>query len=383
MRILHLSDLHLGKQVNGFSMLEDQKYILRQILNIAAEKEVETVLLCGDIYDRSVPPAEAVSLFDHFLTRLAEKGMHVLLISGNHDSAERLEYGAELLKSSRIHIASVFRGTAEKVVLRDRWGEICFHLLPFIKPSYVRALFPDDSDRISSYEDAVRFVLDREERDDSARHILLAHQNVTGASLGGSEELPIGGLDNIDASVFSGFDYVALGHIHKPQNISGRTEKERIRYCGAPLAYHIGEADTQKTLTIVEILEKSIETEEIRIMPLRRICKIRGTYEELASGKFYRDLDLNDYYTVTLTDEEDVPNAMARLKSIYPGIMQIGYDNIRTSADQKVDASKASAERSPEELLNEFYFTQNNKELGEEQRTFIRELAERIWEEDR
>ena len=225
---MHLSDLHLGKRVYEFSMYEDQKYILKQILEIAGEQKADAVLISGDVYDKPIPPAEAVQLFDDFLTALSDRKVPVYVISGNHDSAERLSFGARLMTQSSVFMSAAFHGTVQKYSLQDEYGTVNFYLLPFLKPTIVRQAYPEAE--IGSYQEAVQYVLAQTPVEKSQRNVLLAHQFVTGAKTSESEEILVGGLDNMDASLFDDFDYVALGHIHTPQKIG----RETVRYCGTP-----------------------------------------------------------------------------------------------------------------------------------------------------
>ena len=374
MKLLHLSDLHLGKRVNEFSMLEDQEYILTKIINIIDEEKPEGILIAGDIYDKTIPSVEAVQLFDNFLTRIANRDIKICVSSGNHDSAERIAFGAQLMNSRGVHMSPVFRGDIEPIVLSDEFGEANIYMLPFVKPAHVRHVFPDAS--IESYDDAVKVVVSDMNMDPSKRNVLVAHQFITGAERSESEDISIGGLDNIDASAFFDFDYVALGHIHKPQTVG----KENIRYCGTPLKYSFSEANHKKSVTVVELNEKGALC--VRLLPLfpkRDMREIKGTYAEITARDNYKDTDTNDYMHITLTDEDDIPDAIGKLRSIYPNIMKIDYDNNRTRSNQSVNGADRVDEKTPLELFEEFYLLQNNVEMNEEQRTFSAELIEKIW----
>lgn len=384
MKLLHLSDLHLGKRVNEFSMLEDQQYILKQILNIIEEEQPDAVLMAGDIYDKSVPSAEAVQLFDEFLYRLSEGDRQVFVISGNHDSPERLAFGGRLMDRSGIHIAPVYHGHVEPFVLQDASGTVNLYLLPFVKPAQVRKYFPDQE--IVSYTDAVRAALEEMGPDPDQRNVLVTHQFVTGASRSDSEEISVGGADNVDASVFDAFDYTALGHIHGPQNAGG----ERIRYCGTPLKYSFSEAGHQKSVTVAELGEKekggekaALSLRTIPLKPLRDLREIRGTYLELTAKSYYEGMNREDYLHVTLTDEEDVPDAVGKLRIIYPNLMKLDYDNRRTRAGAAPVEGTDLEQKSPAELFAEFYERQNNGPMSEEQLAFAEGLIEKIWEDER
>ena len=375
MKLMHLSDLHLGKRVNGFSMIEDQRFVLTEILELVREEKPNGALLCGDIYDKTVPSAEAVELFDWFLSALAEC-CPVYIISGNHDSAERLAFGGRLLEKARVFVSPVYGGEILSPELTDEFGKVFIHLLPFLKPAQVRKFFPEET--VETYTDGVRVALSGIDRKDGNRHVLLAHQFVTGSERCESEEVSIGGSDNVEAEVFEGFDYVALGHLHGPQRAGG----DHIRYCGSPLKYSFSEADHRKSVTFVTLGEKGqTEIATRPLKPLRDLKQIRGTYEELMARSFYQGTDLPESYLhITLTDEEDVPEALSRLRTVYPFIMKLAYDNTRTRMRQNVLETGAEPEDSPLDLFGLLYEKQNNRPMGEEQRDYLTELIESIWE---
>ena len=411
MKFLHISDLHIGKRVNEFSMIEDQKYILRQIKKIALEKQVDAVMIAGDIYDKPVPSAEAVQLFDQFLTELADCGKKVFAVSGNHDSAERIAFGAQLMSSREVYVSPVYDGTMKCVTCQDAYGELCIWLLPFIRPAAVRHAWrnmaeeagmenvirnmqtdsetmmedvggtkqdltqEDDVETVETYQDALQYVVTHMPVDTSKRNILVAHQFVTGASRCESEEISVGGLDQIEAGVFDIFDYVALGHIHSPQHIG----RETLRYCGTPLKYSFSEAEQQKSVVVMEIKEKGdVLIEKVPLKPLRDLRKIRGTYMELMSKDFYEGTDTGDYLQITLTDEEDVPDGMAKLRTVYPNLMQLVYDNSRTRQSRQVEVTERVEQKSEMELFEEFYEIQNNQPMSEEQQNFVKNLLEEL-----
>ena len=375
MKLMHLSDLHLGKRVNGFSMIPDQKFVLEQILDMAREEMPDGALLCGDIYDKTVPSAEAVELFDAFLSGLAEI-CPVYIISGNHDSAERLAFGGRLLKKARVFVSPVYGRELVRAEQDDEFGTVVFHLLPFVKPVHVRAAFKEET--IESYTDAVRRALSDIDLADGRRHVLLAHQFVTGALPCESEERSVGGSDNVDAAVFDGFDYVALGHLHGPQRAGG----DHIRYCGTMLKYSFSEANHHKSVTFVRLGQKgSLEITTRPLVPLRDMKEIRGTYEELMSREFYQGTDLPACYLhITLTDEEDVPEALSRLGTVYQHIMKLSYDNTRTRQRQNPLEVEARPEDSPLDLFGLLFEKQNNSPLGPEQADYLTGLIESIWE---
>ena len=377
MKLIHLSDLHIGKRVNEVSMIDDQEYILLQILQIIDEEHPAAVLISGDVYDKTVPSAEAVTLFDDFLCRLAKRKLQVLIISGNHDSPERLAFGKRLMESSGIHISSVYNGKMDSVTLSDEQGDVTFWLLPFIKPLHVKRFYPDES--IESYTDACRVAIEQMNIDFSGRNVLLTHQFVTGSATCESEEISVGGSDNVDAAVFERFDYVALGHIHGPQNIGSN----RIRYCGTPLKYSFSEEKHLKSVTVVELGAKGELQLQLRpLQPKHDLRSIRGSFAELCSKSFYENEVCDDYLHIILTDEEDVMEAVGRLRAIYPNMMKLTYDNTRTRSTQIVSDAEDVQRKSPLELFEELYSSQNNQPMSEEQRRFTQELIERIREEN-
>ena len=370
MKIIHLSDLHIGKRVNEISMIEDQEYILLQILQIIDEEQADAVLIAGDVYDKSMPSAEAVTLFDDFLCRLSKRKIPTLIISGNHDSPERLAFGNRLLELGGIYISPVYDGNIRSVVLNDEHGELVFWLLPFVKPVHVKRYYPDSG--IESYTDAVRVAIEKMNIDTSKRNVLLAHQFVTGASTCESEEISVGGSDNVDVTVFEAFDYVALGHIHGPQN----TGSHRFRYCGTPLKYSFSECNHHKSVTVVNMGEKGeLELQLCPLTPRHDLRQIRGTFAQMQEGTAS-----DDYLHIILTDEEDVPEAVGKLRLIYPNLMKLSYDNTRTRLNQIIDGAEDVQRKTPLELFEELYELQNNQPMGAEQRAFAQELIESIWE---
>ena len=376
MKLLHLSDLHLGKRVNEFSMLEDQKYILNQILQIVINEQVNTVLIAGDVYDKSVPSAQAVTLFDDFLTRLEALECTVLLIAGNHDSPERLAFGAHLLQKSRVYLSPVFDGRLTCCTLNDEYGELDVWLMPFLKPSVVRPFYPEDT--MESYQDAAAVVLRSNPPHQGRRSILVAHQFVTGAKTGGSEELSVGGAENIDAALFAAYDYVALGHIHSPQRVG----RETVRYCGSPLKYSLSEARGTKSVTLITFNQPGeIDIKLCPLTPLHDLRTIRGTYDEVTARTFYEGAATDDYLHITLTDETEVLDAVGKLRSIYPNVMRVDYDNTRTRAGASMPEAAVQDEATPMELFCRFFEWQNEKPLTERQRALLEKEIEAVWEE--
>ncbi len=372
MKFIHLSDLHIGKRLEALSLLEDQTHILTQILGVIDQEKPQAVLISGDIYDKSVPSGEAVTLFDDFLCCLAQRKLSVFLISGNHDSPERLAFGGRLLDRAGIHISPVYGGKVTPISLEDAFGPVHFWLLPFLKPAHVRRYFPHME--IESYTDACRIAIEAMELDSTTRNVLLTHQFVTGAATCESEELSVGGSDNVDASVFADFDYVALGHIHGPQNIGSN----RIRYCGTPLKYSFSEAGHYKSVTVAELGKKGdLTLHTVPLMPLHGMRQLQGRFQALMEAD---DPAREDYLHIVLTDEEDVKEAMGRLRQVYPNLLKLTYDNTRTRENRAVGAAEDVQHKTPLELFGELYQRQNNQPMCREQLDFLRELMESIRE---
>ncbi len=375
MKFMHLSDLHLGKRVNEYSMLEDQEYILKKIIGIADSEACDAVLIAGDIYDKSVPSAEAVQLFDDFLVQLAKRKLQVFVISGNHDSPERIAFGSRIMDAEGIHISPVYNGDIKPVTLKDEFGIINIYMLPFIKPANVRRYCDEE---INSYTDALKYVISKMNVNTTQRNILITHQFVTGSVRSDSEEISVGGSDNVDAYVFEPFDYTALGHIHSPQKCGS----EKIRYCGTPLKYSFSEAKDKKSVTIAELLEKGkLNIRTVELIPQHDLVEIRGKYEELTLKAFYENTSLSeDYVHITLTDEEDIPDVIGKLRTIYHRLMKLDYDNKRTRSNNMISSDSAADSKSPMELFEDFYELQNNQPMSAEQTEFMKELIAKTWE---
>ncbi len=373
MVFLHLSDLHIGKRVNEFSMLEDQQYILTKILNILDNNAIDAVIIAGDIYDKSVPSQEAVQLFDDFLYKLSKRNLKVFIISGNHDSMERLAFGGRLMRGSGTYISPVYDGTCIPVTLEDEFGKINIYMLPFIKPANVKQFYPDSNS--DTYSDAVKTAISHMDINTDERNIIITHQFVTGAITCESEEISVGGVDNVDAEIFNQFDYVALGHIHRPQSI----KRETIRYSGTPLKYSFSEKDHIKSVTIVNMGKKGeVEINAIPLEPKRDLRQIRGTYNDLTLKSNYEGTNTHDYMHIILTDEEDVPDAIGRLRTIYPNIMKLEYDNTRTRNSSHIKTLENIKYKTPIELFEEFYEKQNGLKINDDQKRFIIELDDKI-----
>lgn len=377
---MHLADLHLGKRVNGFSMMEDQEYILNRILEIMEEEQPDGLLIAGDVYDKTIPPAEAVRRMDDFLTAVAAKHVPVFLISGNHDSAERVAFGHQLMQGSGIWISPVYDGTIRHHTLEDRWGEVNIYLIPFLRPSVVRSFFPDIE--IEDYTDALRTIIEDLQVDTSRRNVVLAHQFVTAAGAlpetCDSEQLSVGGLDRVDGSVFSPFDYTALGHLHGPQRVGSET----IRYAGSPLKYSFSELHQKKSVTVAELRAKGeTKIRQIPLQPRREMTELRGTFEEILEEARKKGELQTDYYHMILTDETDVVDALSRLREYYPNIMLLDYDNRRTRSQKEVEQLDRVEERTPGELFAALYEQQNGQEMDSDRKEYLDGLIREIWEE--
>ena len=374
MKFAHISDLHLGKRIHQFSMVEEQKYILQNIVDIAVQEAVDGVLVAGDVYDKIYPSAEAVALFDTFLVNLAKEGIKVFVISGNHDSPERIAFLGQLTKKAGVYLAPVYRGSVEKIEMEDEFGKVFVYLLPFIKPVHVRHFFAEEA--VNTYTDAMNVIIKNMSVDSRERNVLVAHQFVTGAMRSDSEEISVGGLDNVDVSVLQEFDYVALGHIHRPQNMSG----EKIRYSGTPLKYSFSESKDRKSVTIVELGEKGkLKVKEILLKPRHDMVKIRGKFLEVMNPENFGELDTDSFLHVTLLDELDIPEAFSRLSQVYPNLMQMEYDNIRTREKRRLQVKREVAKLNPEEMFADLYETMNNQPLSQIQKEYLMDKIEKIW----
>ena len=395
MKLIHTADLHIGKSVCEHSMLDEQRFILANILEVVATEKPDALLIAGDVYDKSVPSAEAVAVLDEFLVQLSKTGTKVFVLSGNHDSAERIAFGGRIMADRGVYMSPVYSGAFTPVTLKDELGEVDVWMLPFVRPATVRACLEGDDDRaqVTDYTSATRMAIAQMKFADGRRNVLLAHQFVTGAERSDSEE-SVGGLDNVDALVFEGFDYVALGHIHKPQNVAkDAAGVARVRYSGTPLKYSLSEKDHKKSLTVVELGGKTqsgladISVREIPLKPAHDVREIRGTFAELVSPEYQRKqvaegLKLDDYVYVKLTDENDVPDAALKLRGIYPNLMMLDYDNERTR-NQRITVGDTKVEqRTPMELFGEFFTDMTKRELNEEESKFVQDIIEGIWEEN-
>ena len=376
MRLMHLGDFHLGKRVNGFSMLEDQKYILRQIIQIATDYQPDGILLAGDVYDKSIPSLEAVGLLDDFLTKLSQMDIFVCMIAGNHDSADRLEFASRLLSKNNIHIAGVFQGKAVQVTKEDSFGIVNFFLLPFIKP---QNLWPYCSnEKPESFQDAIDICLQNMNINMANRNILVAHQFVIWKGNDGKDDgetSSVGGVGEVDAAIFAPFDYTALGHLHKNQKMG----RENIRYAGSPLKYSFSEAAYHKTLTMIDLAEKgSLSVTQIPLQPLRDMRQIQGPLEGLLAAGRAEQSGKDDYIRAILTDENPLIDPLGQLRSIYPNIMVLEFDNLKNSIQNKEKFQIQTQDLPAEILFSLFYEKQNGIALHEEQLSYLKKL----WQEE-
>ena len=373
MKFVHLSDLHLGKRLNGYSRMEEQQEILNRILELIQAEQPDAVVIAGDIYDRPVPPEEATALLSTFLMQLHRLDLPVMMISGNHDSAERIAFAAGLLENSRIYISPAYDGNVKRVVLSDAAGEVAFHLLPYIKPTDVRRVWPEEAAEVTDYTSALRVAI-RHLDLSAPRNVLAAHLFVTGAARCDSEELSIGGQDNVDAEVFSDFDYVALGHLHGPQNVDAQG---RIRYCGTPLMYSVSECHQHKSVTVVSL--DSPGNPEVRTIPLpvpRAVLRVEGAFDELLAG--LPGMDPDAYLDFVITDEEETPDAVSRLRHRYPHVLSVRYCNSKTRAQESTDLLPAITAEAIDPLSSfEDLFTQQyGRPFSPEQRAYLQQLID-------
>lgn len=368
MKLIHLSDLHIGKKINEFSMTDDQDYILKQISDICISEKADGVMISGDIYDKSVPPSEGVGVFGTFLSRLTSHNIKVFIISGNHDSAERLSFACDILTSGGVYIAPPYSGSVSSVCAD---GDTVIYMLPFIKPAAVRQYFTDSS--IGSYNDAVSAVLSNIRIDSSKCNILMAHQFVVPSLDSDADAANVGGVEYVDSALFDKFDYTALGHLHK----SGRVGKECVRYCGTPLRYSFSDT-TDKSVTVLETSPGRVEISEIPLHPLRTMRTIHASYDDITLRDNYIGTNTDDYIAFCLTDDEEIPDVMSRLRTIYPNAMTVEYDNKRTREYTDVSAANPDDDKSDAELFSQLFELQNNCAMNDEQIKIINQITQNI-----
>lgn len=377
MKFAHLADLHIGKRLYEYSLIENQREILNQIVELIKKYDVDGVVISGDIYDKSIPPIDAVAIMDEFLSALSELDIFIIIIGGNHDSVARLSFGSRILEKSKVFISPVFNGNIEKVELSDRFGNINFYLLPYIRPINVKRAYDDFSGE--SFTEALKFVIDKISPDKSLRNVLVSHQFVTGAKKSDSEELYVGGSENVDYTLFDDFDYVALGHLHMPQNVG----RETVRYAGTPLKYSFSEISHKKSMTIVDMKEKgNVEIQEIPLTASWELIELRGTLNELISNSATSSVEKKSYVKITLTDEVLKNDALDILKNFYPYIVSIGYDNSMTRDNNIIQKTKALEEQDPQQIVEELFVQQNNREMNAIDRELINKLVKKVWERE-
>lgn len=370
---MHLADLHIGKKVSGFSMIDEQKAVLEQIKKIASDNDVSVVMIAGDVYDKNTPSAEAVTLFDDFLTSLVKMNIKVLIISGNHDSIERLSFASALMESSNVYISKQFNGDLKKVTFEDDYGNINFYLLPFIRPIDVKNAYENTD--IQDYNDAVKKIISKNPIDTLQRNVILSHQFITNAEISDSEMLSVGGIDNVEAENYKNFDYAALGHIHKPQKI-----RDNIRYSGSILKYSFSECKIDKSVPIIDMQQKGSTTIELfPLIPKHDMIEIKGTYNELMSPDYYKNIDTQSYVHVILTNDTAEPDAMNKLRTVYPNIMKIDYCNITTESEQEIEDSQDLLVAKPIEFVRNFYEEMYGKSMNDNQEKYINNIIEEIW----
>ena len=380
MKLMHLSDLHLGKLVLEQSMIDDQKYILNQIIDIVKKEKVDIVLIAGDVYDKSIPTIEAVNLFSNFLTKLYKLKVLVFVISGNHDSKDRLSFGNELFVYNGIYIEGIFNGNLRCETINDKYGKLNIYMLPFIKPVEIKRFYRDEI--IDTYEDAIKCILKHSSINKSERNIIMVHQFVT--SLGedvirsDSESISLGGIDNIDVTLFKDFDYVAMGHIHGPQKVG----RETVRYSGSPLKYSFSEVNQKKSVCIIEFNSKGdINISKIPLIPIRDMRVIKGPFDKLISKEIINLENKNDYLDVILTDDDYIINAIGKLRKFYPNILKLEYENKISSNEilDNIDIDKNNM--FPIDLFSEFYKMQNGIELSTKKKKIIEEVIKEVNDE--
>ena len=378
MKIMHLADLHLGKSILEQSLIEDQKYILDKILNIVRDKKIDAVLVVGDVYDKAIPSVEAVKLFSEFLSKLYKLSVKVFVISGNHDSKDRLSFGNELFIENGVYIEGIFDGELKSYELEDEFGKVNIYMLPFVKPADVRRYYSDNI--IDSYHDAIKCIIDNTDIDVSERNIIMVHQFVTASGVdiirSESESISLGGIDNVDVSLFDEFDYVAMGHVHGPQKLI----RDVVRYAGSPLKYSFSEVNHRKSVPIIELKEKgNIDIELVSLAPLRDMRIIKGNLEELLSKDYSKNINTDDYISAVITDEDYVMDAIGKLRSVYKNILRLEYDNKRTSSYTNIDSNIQEVENISEiDLFSDFYKMQNNIEIDDNKKKIMLDIIEEL-----
>ena len=377
MKFAHLADLHIGKRLYEYSLVDNQKDILNKIVELVKASGVDGVVISGDVYDKSVPPVDAVEIMDEFLSALSSLGIFIIIIGGNHDSVARLSFASKILEKNNVYISPVFNGNIEKIEMSDKFGRINFYLLPYIRPINVRRAYEDFVGE--TFTESLKFVMDKINPDTSIRNVLVSHQFVTGAQKSASEEIYVGGSENVAYTLFDDFDYVALGHLHMPQNVG----RETVRYAGTPLKYSFSEISHKKSMTIVEIKEKgNIEIELIPLIPTQDLVELKGSLKELISDSVVASVERSSFVKITLTDEVLKNDALDVLKQFYPYIVSIGYDNSMTRQNNVVENKATSKEERPEEIVEDLFMQQNNRQMNDIEKDLIEKLVKKVWERE-
>lgn len=377
MKFAHLADLHIGKRLYEYSLVENQKDILNKIVELVKANCVDGVVISGDIYDKSVPPVDAVEIMDDFLSALSSLEIFIIIIGGNHDSVARLSFASKILEKNNVYISPVFNGNVEKIEMTDKFGRINFYLLPYIRPVNVRRAYEDFEGE--TFTEALKFVMDKINPDTSIRNVLVSHQFVTGAQKSDSEEIYVGGSENVAYTLFDDFDYVALGHLHMPQAVG----RETVRYAGTPLKYSFSEISHKKSMTIVDITEKGkVEIEVIPLIPAQDLVELKGSLKDLINDSVVASVECNSFVKITLTDEVLKNDALDVLKQFYPYIVSIGYDNSMTRQNNVVQSRAVSEEQRPEEIVEELFVQQNNRQMNDVERGLIEKLVKKVWERE-
>lgn len=382
MKLMHLADLHLGKNLLEQSMIEDQKYILDRIVDVVVDKKIDIVMIAGDVYDKGIPSIEAVNLFSSFLTRLYKLSVKVLVISGNHDSKDRLSFGNELFVDNDVYIEGFFNGSLRKEVFEDDYGRLNIYMLPFVKPADVRVYYPEII--INSYNDAVKFIIENTKIDKCERNIIMIHQFVTAMGIdvmrSDSETISLGGIDNIDVSLFNDFDYVAMGHIHGAQ----RLIRDTIRYAGSPLKYSFSEVNQRKSVPVIEFNDKNdINIDLIELIPFRNMRIIKGPIAQLLNKDVYNIGNRDDYISAIITDDDYIVDAIGKLRKIYKNILKLEYKNSRTVNENNCinNCDEDIKTKSPFELFKDFYYEQNNVKLDDRRERMLLKIIKEVSDE--
>lgn len=377
MILAHISDLHLGKSLLNYSLIEDQEYILEQILKLVVKKKVDVLIIAGDVYDKNVAPESGIRLLRNFLGKLVSAGIKVLIISGNHDSAERLTFGGEFMTEKGIFFSKVYDGVIEPVIFSDEFGPVNFYLLPFVKPSTVQYYFEDE--KINSWNDAVSCAIKHMKINTSERNVIVAHQNIINAERCESEEVFIGGQDAVSDEIFKDFDYTALGHIHRQQKIG----KYNVMFSGTPLKYSVSELEHEKVMPLVTLGEKGkVDIELIPLVPKRDLRQIRAPLDEIMRKAKDDPNNPEDYIDIILTDEDEVMDAMATLRSVYPNVLRISYDNKASKAAENIEKLGTMDKQNPLEIFETFFTSRRGTEMDEQQKEYVQSLIEKIWGEN-